>query len=611
MNTLPMLARIASSATVIAALLVGLILLGSGARKPISGAMQITSGEVCIDITPGEPCSGALAQLPVSGAIGGTFRMRFVLPEISNSILPKALYFPSFADGLDVFVDGAMVLRTAPPEGPFWHWNRPAHVRVPADLLADGGHRLEVIVRGATLFEAALSPFHFGPDAVLFDAYRLRLMATSDVAWLGLLLAGFCTVGLGALAVVRRRDRVYHWAALAGASATVLSLHYGAFRPPLPEALWQSIWTVSVPLLVASLHSFIRRLLRRPRDRAETLTIAFALGTIPVMFLVPERFLLTASAVLHATFMVITLYLIAILIRDRKFISQDQFLTLYLAMCLTTALALHDAAYLYIHPSPVAMQLGQFMPMIFMFVTGWLVVVQLSTSLRRQETLAARLRSRVIARSSALRATSDLLLTSERKALLAAERQRILMDLHDGVGGHLINALSWLRRAPAPDPLLRSVLEEAQTDLGLMVDSLDNPGDVVTLLAALRSRLDPVLERQGISFDWQIVEEPRLPTPGPTANINLLRIVQEFVSNTVKHADARCIVVRTGAAHLSLSDDGVGYDLSGPQADGHRGQGIASMHRRAAAIGARVDMQSGPSGTRMRLDWSGDQNAQS
>ncbi|WP_281968943.1 sensor histidine kinase [Roseovarius nanhaiticus] len=370
----------------------------------------------------------------------------------------------------------------------------------------------------------------------------------------------------------------------------------------MPDAVWLSIWTVSVPLLIAALHRFIRRFLRRPVDMAERATLGFALASVALMAVLPAPYLLVASAVLHAIALGITFYLRSIFIRDRHYTTPGRFATLYLAMCLTAALALHDAAFLYLDPTPIGMQLGQFMPLVFMFITGWLVVVQLTTALARQEALAGRMKGRVIERTRALRRTALKLEQSERETLVAQERQPIMMDLHDGVGGHLVNVVATIRQTDAPDPDLRDMLEEAQTDLGLMVDSLHVKGDVVALLAALRARLEPILQRQGLCFDWHVDEAPRMTDAGPGANINLLRIVQEFVTNTLKHSGARQIRVETGPRHVALVNDGRGYDTAAPAP---RGYGVASQRRRAKAIGASIRITSGDQGTALRLEWPG------
>ncbi|QYX55973.1 hypothetical protein K1T73_12980 [Roseovarius sp. SCSIO 43702] len=601
------LARGTLSVLLTLTLLAALVWLAPGRVTPLPGATMIDRAILCSDPAPQAQCVGDPVPLPffggLSGAVGDVVRLRVTAGATAQGgDGPQAMFFPLFSDALTVFVGQTPVLRTATGAETPWHWNRPAYVRVPEPLQA-GEAPVDLVLRSAPWFEVSLMPFHAGPDAALRDAYLWRATLTRDVARFGLLLALLCTVGMTGLAVTRRGDKVYRWAAIAGAAATVLSLHYASTRPPLPAPLWQALWTVSVPILIAALHRFIRRFLRRRPDGFETATLAFALGSVPVMFVMAlawPQWLLAASALVHAVALVITIYLLSIFLRDRRFTTPGRFATLYVAMSVTAALALHDALYFYLRPPPVAMQLGQFMPMVFMFVTGWLVLMQLVTALGRQEALAAKLRERVILRSQTLRRTADALKAREREMLLTAERQRIMMDLHDGVGGHLVNALAGLRHSDNADPHLRDLLEEAQTDMGLIIDSLYNPGDVAGLLAMMRARLEPMLERQGLRFDWQVEDEPQMPDPGPSSNIDLLRIVQEFVTNTSKHAQASCITVQTGRRHLCLTDDGRGLDMEAPA---RRGHGLASMRRRAARIGATLTLTGGEGGTTLRLDW--------
>ncbi|MFP7674916.1 sensor histidine kinase [Marivita sp. S0852] len=592
--------RLVLSLGTVGIFLVMLFALGPVHEAP-PGAVVIDQVTSCDGLVPDGPCDGPAVTLPLLGEIETKLRVRAVVPVPDvDDAGPLALYFPRFADGLDVYLDGALILRTAPEGGPYWHWSAPSHVRIPQEMVTGPGVTLDIIIHSAPLFPPMLAPFQFGPDRVLSQSFEHRARLTVDVAWFGLLLALLCTIGLSVLAVVRRRDRVYHWAAFAGAATTVLSLHYLGQNPPVPDAVWMVIWTATVPFLVASLHRFIRRFLRRRTDTAERVTLGYAVVALIVMALTPEPYLLIMSALVQCGMLGITFYLLSILIRDRRFTTPGRFATLYGAASLTAALATHDAMFLYLSPPPVDMQLGQFMPLVFMFVTGWLVVVQLVTALARQEALSDRMRGRIIERTRALRQTARQLEASEREALLAQERQRIMMDLHDGVGGHLANALAGLRQSPLPDLHLREVLEEAQTDLGLMVDSLYNPGDVVSLLGALRARIEPMLERQGVVFDWQVEETPRLPNPTPTSNINLLRIVQEFITNVLKHADADCITVITGRSHILLKDDGKGFDVAAAQGQGH---GLRSQARRAGAIGARLTLESDAEGSRLFLGW--------
>ena len=82
---------------------------------------------------------------------------------------------------------------------------------------------------------------------------------------------------------------------------------------------------------------------------------------------------------------------------------------------------------------------------------------------------------------------------------------------------------------------------------------------------------------------------------GKTAT-ELYRIVQEAVTNAVKHAQARTIAIRLarrkGVLEVRVSDDGVGL----PNTTSSDGMGLRIMRYRAASIGARLAIEPGASG---------------
>src|SRR5439155_22259535 len=91
----------------------------------------------------------------------------------------------------------------------------------------------------------------------------------------------------------------------------------------------------------------------------------------------------------------------------------------------------------------------------------------------------------------------------------------------------------------------------------------------------------------------------------PDVQIAFYRIAQEAINNVAKHAMASAaevsLVYRTGEVELCLRDDGSGFDLRQVPAD-HLGVGI--MRERAAAAGARLDIESqAERGTRITVSW--------
>ncbi len=95
------------------------------------------------------------------------------------------------------------------------------------------------------------------------------------------------------------------------------------------------------------------------------------------------------------------------------------------------------------------------------------------------------------------------------------------------------------------------------------------------------------------------------PDPLPDISIAvksaLFRIIQEFIQNSIKHAQCKEIVIRVAAIGesilLSLQDDGKGFDLS---ENIHRGMGLNSIHRRVQKLSGNYSWENeGNKGTKL------------
>jgi signal transduction histidine kinase len=97
----------------------------------------------------------------------------------------------------------------------------------------------------------------------------------------------------------------------------------------------------------------------------------------------------------------------------------------------------------------------------------------------------------------------------------------------------------------------------------------------------------------------------------PDVQSALYRIAQEALNNIARHAQASkaqlCLRLKQRKVQMLIVDDGRGFDPTTISA-GHLGLNI--MRERAASIGARLDIQSGPrKGTRVRVTWPGNSAA--
>jgi signal transduction histidine kinase len=151
-------------------------------------------------------------------------------------------------------------------------------------------------------------------------------------------------------------------------------------------------------------------------------------------------------------------------------------------------------------------------------------------------------------------------------------------------------------------------LRDSLDQLKLSIDSLNLPaGDITALLANLRYRLEPRFAAMGMQLDWQVDELPVLHRLDAGAMRQLLFILFESISNTLQHAHARRLHVQARAAsppgqqqvRIVLEDDGCGFDVAASST-----RGLASMRQRARLLGAELQVQSTPKGTRIELGLS-------
>jgi signal transduction histidine kinase/ligand-binding sensor domain-containing protein len=205
-------------------------------------------------------------------------------------------------------------------------------------------------------------------------------------------------------------------------------------------------------------------------------------------------------------------------------------------------------------------------------------------------------------------------------ALLRVERERtrIAMDLHDELGSGL-GSIGMLAGVAAREGIdageQRRLMREVANLSGLLGSGLRS------LVWSLRSG------RAGLAeLAAQIADHARrlfpgdvprltaqLPTQAPDTALapelrrHILLLALEALHNVARHAGARNVALTleatpSGGLHLTVTDDGRGFD----SARDSTGAGLESMRRRAAAIGARLEISSAPdNGTRVILDWPG------
>ncbi len=128
----------------------------------------------------------------------------------------------------------------------------------------------------------------------------------------------------------------------------------------------------------------------------------------------------------------------------------------------------------------------------------------------------------------------------------------------------------------------------------IAIDSAKPTGsDLLVMLGNLRYRLEPRLASAGIVLEWAIGDNANPDFLTSAQVTELTRIVQEAFANAIKHSGASRmrLSVDCPATHrlsLVIEDNGHGFDVQAAS----RGEGLQSIRKRAARIGAELLMES-------------------
>lgn len=200
-----------------------------------------------------------------------------------------------------------------------------------------------------------------------------------------------------------------------------------------------------------------------------------------------------------------------------------------------------------------------------------------------------------------------------RTLTVVEERQRIAREMHDGLAqelGYLHLKIGELERNPALASVRQDILllkkvvasayeevQQAMFGLKMMVSA------GLGLIPTFAEYLHEYGEQTGISVKLKVSDEVATQF-SPQAEIQLIRIVQEALTNVRKHAGATTARVAFDLdgdrARVTIEDDGRGFDPAQANPPGQTAFGIETMRERVESVGGSFELQSEPGkGTRV------------
>lgn len=547
------------------------------------------------------------------------YQLVFTLPDAARGSMQQdawVLYLPYFYGGGRIWLNGQLV--GAVPETNAQtrvRWQRPHLLALPPSLLQPGANRLQLRVAASKAPAATMLPrLVLGPQSALQEQFDLRLFFVRTVPVITVVVS--LVAGLFALYIWLRRPRETLYA-IAGLIGVVWALRTTTFvfdmLPLWAWPIWRLLYHASNGGFIVLLALFALHLARwRPRWLVRLLLGWLVLG--PLAYLAggadadAERWVnrwweagLIPVGILAA--------LVAVLAAWRRPSAGRALIALVFVLTLLSGVhdylvALQSAWFTALLPQWTAHRffLLHYGANLLLLTLGVLITLRYVRNLGALEESHRTLEVRVAQREREIASSYARIAALQREQAATDERQRIMQDLHDGLGAQLFTSLMRAERGALDATQLSGVLRAAIDEMRVALDALgSDEGDFAAAWTDFRFRWDARLRETGLATQWrQELPDAALALP-PHSTLQVLRIAQEALTNVLKHAHARAVHVTlawsAGQLHLEVADDGVGLAT-----DGGTGHGLANMRARAARLGGRLLSVPRAQGCCMRLE---------
>ena len=539
----------------------------------------------------------------------GTVTYRLHLPDTALQGEQSAVFIRRAGNVFRLSLGGQAVVSYGDARAPQADYSRePVLVLLPQALVAATGNELRIDVSGEAGREPGLSEVWVGPLQELQPLYQAAVAAQVRSAW----FVASASAAMGLLALLlgwRTREARYAWFGIASLlwAWRVTALFNSDAGPWLALRHWSFQVSYVGFVVLMSLYALAMVGREGPRVRRWLLSWALAATALTTLGVAsgwpwPRTLVLLGMLVLAAWLFA---RLAQAAVRDRT--TPALLLTACAAICVVVGA--RDFYVFRVQYDYGAYTWARYTIVLLMAALAWMLVNDFARSGARLRDLNRGLRDRIAAKEHELAVAFENSRLREREQATLAERDRILREMHDGLGGRLVAALALAQRAGPLEPAealreLKLALDDCLTELRLALDSLETDTQpVVEALAELRFRVEPSLRAAGIRVVWQVDEAASDIILSAADTLHVLRIVREAFTNVIKHASANTVWLRlehvAEAAgmrlRLSVVDNGAAQPAEGgaprePLATPSGGRGLANIRRRAQSLKAELEI---------------------
>lgn len=547
------------------------------------------------------------------------YRLLFHISPDAQKESSMALCVPKWSANPSVWIDGQRLLNKAEGQLDVKGLARPAFVPLPLNLMP-GEHRIDIQLRTVAGMFPGLSEVWLGEHHVVATGCETLQDIVVGTRLGGVFLMLFITL-VSVCVFASQRDALSLGFTLTGTAWCLHSLAALNWLGNMNDEAWTAWFMVTRPLTgFAGLFVAVHLVkIRQPKLDWALLGLAMLIYT--TLFVLPRSqwhlWLIGVAFILVPLTLCTGLYVLWFATVKSRYLSDFAF-----AMCMIYGVSAN------------AMDLSRakgWLPYSGLSMTNWiapllalaiglLVIERLVSYLRYKQVAAVQLKQELADQKIQLAAYHEEVRVEREKNLLTQERQRLVRDMHDGLGSQLVSASALLKSGVINSDkyqALTHLIDQALLDLRSMLDVFSSPPwtsdqedqeTVSLLLAMLRHRLAPIFRSQGIEFEWQTGVLPHDFLKNDEDRLQLLRCLQEACTNIIKHAKATQVLLKTHVTSsqivFEVHDNGCGIEAASAGKPSPQGHGLNNIATRSTQMDAQFMIQSNKQGTCVTLTFS-------
>ena len=534
---------------------------------------------------------------------------RMQVPVLAAPVSPRYLYIPRWKTDGQIAVYGDSRLLYQSHASLYWNgWNIPLWIALDDTAGSVSPQTILVRIERPQDSGGGISSMWLGESEGMIWRYRIRHLLQVQLPYAG--SAAFLAVGLFSLFVwFRLRSEteylLFFYLSVASFLRT-LHFHVGDSKLIISDAWFTWLTINSLAWMTLVLHLFPRYLHRKTLPYVDYtvsgLAVCIGIITLPVFSAYLNAYAL--SPLTYIAVMVMGIVVGAVgFHQSRRAQSRDGLLLSVWVWC-GILLGGYDWLLQNNFVDIESLYLGPYSNIGAFLILMHIIFHRYVAANVEVKQANANLQLRLQAREEELQTSHQRLREIAHRQTLSDERQRLMQDMHDGMGSSLLTALLAVEKGRIDASAVADVLKGCIDDLKLAIDSMEPvQADLLLLLATLRFRLGPRLESAGIALRWEVGMVPELDWIDPRNALHILRILQEAFTNIVKHTHATEIRVSTGVDKdhvvVTVADNGEGFSVA--QGLSNKGKGLGNQMRRAESIGAEIRWDSSDAGTSLTL----------